>query len=230
MYFTNWVPWVTEFIFSLFYYWQLFEIKLSYYWLNTGAVLARYSLEVLVKLRNRDIIDSWHSTGFLRAQYWLLLLAKNRQRKCSNLRDSTGLVLAYTESKYWLSTDIWISLTVGTLLTCYCRCSDYYYWSIYVHFYLLYHFPNFKNRIHTLDEVPINTRPYLFTPSQGEKVERVIHKIKTARAIQNSKSPYNSRLLIMPKKIDVTEKKKWRIKIYFWLPEFTTSPVPKPYT
>ena len=41
--------------------------------------------------------------------------------------------------------------------------------------------------------------------------------MKTEGAIENSKSPYNSPLLIIPKKIDATGKKKWRIVIYFWL-------------
>ena len=31
-----------------------------------------------------------------------------------------------------------------------------------------------RHRIHTLDDVPINTRPYRFSPSQREEVERVI--------------------------------------------------------
>ena len=45
-----------------------------------------------------------------------------------------------------------------------------------------------KHKIHTLDDVPINTRPYRFLPSQREEVERVIQKMKTVGAIQNSKS------------------------------------------
>ena len=31
-----------------------------------------------------------------------------------------------------------------------------------------------QHKIHTLDDVPINTRPYRFSPSQREEVERVI--------------------------------------------------------
>ena len=57
-----------------------------------------------------------------------------------------------------------------------------------------------QNKIHTLNDVPINTRPYRFSPSQKEEVEKVIHKIKTKEPIQNSKSPYNSPLLIIPEK------------------------------
>ena len=57
-----------------------------------------------------------------------------------------------------------------------------------------------QHKIHTLNEVPINTQPYRFSPSQREKVEKVSHKIKTEGASQNSKFPYNSPLLIIPKK------------------------------
>ena len=53
-----------------------------------------------------------------------------------------------------------------------------------------------QHKIHTLDGVPINTIPYRFPPSQRKKVERLIYKMKTEGAIQNSKSPYNSPLLI----------------------------------
>ena len=74
-----------------------------------------------------------------------------------------------------------------------------------------------QHKIHTLDDVPINTRPYRFSPSQREEVERVIHKMKTEEAIQNSKSPYNSPLLIVPKKMDATGKQKWRIVFDFRL-------------
>ena len=70
-------------------------------------------------------------------------------------------------------------------------------------------------KIHTLDDVPVNTRPYRFSASQREEVKRVIHKMKIEGAIQNSKSPYNSTLLIIPKIIDATGKKKWRIVIDF---------------
>ena len=56
-------------------------------------------------------------------------------------------------------------------------------------------------------DVPINTRPYRFSPSQTEEVEKVIQNMKTEGAIQNSKSPYNPPLLIISKKIDATGKK-----------------------
>ena len=49
-----------------------------------------------------------------------------------------------------------------------------------------------QHRIHTTDEIPINIRPYRFSTAQKEEVERVITKMKTEGAIQNSKSPYNS--------------------------------------
>ena len=42
-----------------------------------------------------------------------------------------------------------------------------------------------QHKIHTLDDVPINTRRYRFSPSQREEIERVIQKMKTEGAIQN---------------------------------------------
>ena len=74
-----------------------------------------------------------------------------------------------------------------------------------------------QHKIHTLDDVPINTRPYRFSSSKREEVKGVIHKMKTEGAIENSKSPYNSPLLNAPKKMDATGKKKWRIVIDFRL-------------
>ena len=93
--------------------------KLPYYWLTIGAVLARFSLAVLVKLLSRDIIDSWHTTGLLLPQYNLLLLVKYRQVSYANRRNSTSLVLAVKKSKYWLLTDIGISLAVRAQLVFY---------------------------------------------------------------------------------------------------------------
>ena len=49
-----------------------------------------------------------------------------------------------------------------------------------------------QHKIHITDEIPINTRPYRFSPAQKEEIERVITKMKTEGAIQNSKSRYNS--------------------------------------
>ena len=40
-----------------------------------------------------------------------------------------------------------------------------------------------QHKIHTLDDVPINTRPYQFSPSQREEVERVMHKTQVEGAI-----------------------------------------------
>ena len=72
-----------------------------------------------------------------------------------------------------------------------------------------------QHKIYTLDDIPINTRPYRFLLSKRKEVEKVIHKIKTEGAIRNLIC--NSPLLIIPKKIDATGKKKWRIVIDFWL-------------
>ena len=49
-----------------------------------------------------------------------------------------------------------------------------------------------QHKIHTTDEIPINTHPYRFSRAQKEEIERVITKMKTEGAIQNSKSRYNS--------------------------------------
>ena len=65
-----------------------------------------------------------------------------------------------------------------------------------------------QHKIHTTDEISINTHPYRFSPAQKKEIERVLTKIKTEGAIQNSKPPYNSPLLIIPKKLDHTGKRK----------------------
>ena len=107
----------------LFQYWlSILCHILPYYWRSTDAVF----FDSTGKTMNWDI-DSWHSTGILRAQYWLLLLAKYRQRRCANFSNSTGLVVAVYRIQILAINDIEVSSTVGSLLVCYCRNTDYYY-------------------------------------------------------------------------------------------------------
>ncbi|XP_043474358.1 uncharacterized protein LOC122506310 [Leptopilina heterotoma] len=72
-----------------------------------------------------------------------------------------------------------------------------------------------QHKIITKDEIPIHVKQYRFSPTQKEEIDKVIDRMKSEGAIDSSCSPYNSPLLIIPKKIDGSGKKKWRIVIDF---------------
>ena len=92
-------------------------------------LLAWYSMAVLMKHWNKDVIDSWDSTGLLLPQYWLLLVVKYRQVSYSKLRYSNGLILAVNIIQILaISTGIGISLTVSPQLVYYWCTTDYHYW------------------------------------------------------------------------------------------------------
>ena len=62
---------------------------------------------------------------------------------------------------------------------------------------------------------PINTRPYRLPESQKQEVDTQVTKLLREGIIQESASPWNSPLLIVPKKIGEDGKQKWRLVVDF---------------
>jgi hypothetical protein len=63
---------------------------------------------------------------------------------------------------------------------------------------------------------PVNTRPYRLPESQRFEVRRQVEELKRGGMITESSSPWNSPLLIVPKKEDATGEKQWRLVIVLW--------------
>ena len=70
-----------------------------------------------------------------------------------------------------------------------------------------------KHRIHTKDDVPIHTKSYRYPFIHREEVQRQIHKMLEQGIIRHSSSPWTSPVWIVPKKLDASGKKKWRLVI-----------------
>lgn len=62
---------------------------------------------------------------------------------------------------------------------------------------------------------PINTRQYRLPESQKQEVDTQVTKLLREGIIQESASPWNSPLLIVPKKIGEDGKQKWRLVVDF---------------
>jgi hypothetical protein len=62
---------------------------------------------------------------------------------------------------------------------------------------------------------PINTRPYRLPESQKGEIEKQVTKLANEGIIEESSSPWNSPLLIVPKKADASGEVKWRVVIDF---------------
>lgn len=69
--------------------------------------------------------------------------------------------------------------------------------------------------IPTTDDIPINVRPYRLPYHQQEEVKRQIDKMLKDDIISESKSAYNSPLLVVPKKPDIHGNRKWRVVVDF---------------
>jgi hypothetical protein len=72
---------------------------------------------------------------------------------------------------------------------------------------------------HTINVVPgtspINSRPYTLPEAQKAEVDRQVTKLLRERIIVESNSPWNSPLLVVPKKEDASGEKKWRLVVDF---------------
>jgi len=60
---------------------------------------------------------------------------------------------------------------------------------------------------------PVNARPYRLPKSEKHEVRRQVEKLKRGGIITESNSPWNSPLLVVPKKADATGKKRRRLVI-----------------
>lgn len=70
-----------------------------------------------------------------------------------------------------------------------------------------------KHRINTKDDVPIHVKSYRYPFSHREEVQRQISKMLDQGIIRPSNSPWTSPVWIVPKKLDATGQKKWRLVI-----------------
>jgi hypothetical protein len=62
---------------------------------------------------------------------------------------------------------------------------------------------------------PINTKPYRLPEAQKAEIEKQIDKLVKEGVVEESNSPWNSPLLVVPKKDDASGEKKWRLIVDF---------------
>lgn len=74
---------------------------------------------------------------------------------------------------------------------------------------------NVKHHIRTSDEIPIFVKPYRYPHVYKNEVQSQIDKLLNQKIIRPSNSPYNAPLWIVPKKIDASNKQKFRLVIDF---------------
>jgi transposase InsO family protein len=60
---------------------------------------------------------------------------------------------------------------------------------------------------------PVNVKPYRLPETQKQEVRRQVEELQKGGIITGSRSPWNSPLLIVPKKADGAGEKKWRLVI-----------------
>ena len=94
-------------------------------------------------------------------------------------------------------------------------------WDIILEFYDIFTLPGdplplidlMQHEIKTHDENPIHIKQYRYPPIHQEEIKRQIKDMLAKGIIQESDSPYNSPLWIVPKKQDASGKNKWRLVI-----------------
>ena len=72
-----------------------------------------------------------------------------------------------------------------------------------------------QHRILTIDDKIIVKQQYRSPHEASEQIHAQIEKQYKSGIICSSKSLYNSRLLIVPKKLDASGERKWRVVIDF---------------
>lgn len=70
-----------------------------------------------------------------------------------------------------------------------------------------------KHRILTTDNIPIYTKSYRYPYCHKEEIRQQINKMLEQGIIRQSYSPWSSPVWIVPKKMDASGKKKWRLVI-----------------
>lgn len=69
------------------------------------------------------------------------------------------------------------------------------------------------HEIHTKTEAPINTKSYRYPEALKGEVNKQINKMLKDDIIKPSNSPWNSPIWVVPKKIDASGQRKWRVVV-----------------
>uniref|UniRef100_A0AB38Z266 Polyprotein n=1 Tax=Breu errantivirus TaxID=3078398 RepID=A0AB38Z266_9VIRU len=72
---------------------------------------------------------------------------------------------------------------------------------------------NIKHTINTKDDIPIHTKTYRYPQIHKAEVDKQIEQMLTDGIIQHSISPWTSPIWIVPKKVDASGTRKWRVVI-----------------
>lgn len=67
--------------------------------------------------------------------------------------------------------------------------------------------------IKTTDDIPIHTKAYRYPEIHKDEVKKQTNKLYAQGSIRPSTSPWSSPLIIVPKKVDASGEKKWRMVI-----------------
>lgn len=70
-----------------------------------------------------------------------------------------------------------------------------------------------KHKIKTKDDLPVYTKSYRYPHCHKEEVQKQINKMLDQGIIRHSISPWSSPIWIVPKKLDASGKRKWRLVI-----------------
>ena len=70
-----------------------------------------------------------------------------------------------------------------------------------------------KHKITTKDDIPVHSKSYRYPFCHKEEVQKQISKMLEQGIIQHSNSPWSSPVWVVPKKMDASGQKKWRIVI-----------------
>lgn len=70
-----------------------------------------------------------------------------------------------------------------------------------------------KHRIRTQNENPIYVKPYRHSPAENAEIERQVDKLLKDDVIRKSHSPWSAPVHLVPKKLDATGERKFRMVI-----------------